>query len=52
MTRQENGRVIVETLNPKLVAEIPGNPVLAPIAEEARLHSQAAFDSVTSDSGN
>ena len=36
----ENGRTVVEALDPKLIAEVPGNPALAPIANEAGQRSK------------
>jgi len=44
--RVENGRTIVEALDPKLIAEIPGNPALAPIAEEAGQLIKAALEAL------
>jgi len=46
--RVENGRTIVEALDPKLIAEIPGNPALAPIAEEAGQLIKAALEALQS----
>ena len=46
VVRTENGRTLVEALDPKLIAEIPGNPALAPIAEEAAQRIQAALDAL------
>ncbi len=46
VVRTENGRTVVEALDPKLIAEIPGNPALAPIAEEAGQRIQAALDAL------
>ncbi len=46
VVRTENGRTVVEALDPKLIAEVPGNPALAPIAEEAGQRIQAALDSL------
>ena len=46
VVRTENGRTIVEALDPKLIAEIPDNPDLAPIAEEAGQRIQAALDAL------
>ena len=46
VVRVEKGRTVVEALNPKLIAEIPGNPALAPIADEASRLINAALDSL------
>ncbi len=46
VVRTENGRAVVEALDPKLIAEVPDNPALAPIAEEARQRIQAALDTL------
>jgi uncharacterized protein (DUF302 family) len=46
VVRTENGRTVVEALDPKLIAEIPDNPALAPIAEEAGQRIQAALDAL------
>jgi uncharacterized protein (DUF302 family) len=46
VVRTENGRTVVEALDPKLIAEIPDNPDLAPIAEEAGQRIQAALDAL------
>jgi len=46
VVRTENGRTVVEALDPKLIAEVPGNPALAPIAEEAGQRIQAALDAL------
>lgn len=48
VVRTDNGRTIVEALDPKLIAEIPGNPALTPIAEEAEQRIQAALDALAS----
>lgn len=47
VVRVENGRTVVEALDPKLMAEITGNPALNPIAEEAGVRIQAALDALT-----
>ena len=47
VVRTETGRTIVEALDPKLIAEIPGNPDLAPIAEDAGRRIAAALDALT-----
>ncbi len=46
VVRTESSRTIVEALDPKLIAEVPGNPALAPIAEEAGQRINAALDSL------
>ena len=46
VVRTENGRTVVEALDPKLIAEVPGNPALAPIADEAGQRIQAALDAL------
>lgn len=46
VVRTEEGRTIVEALDPKILAEVPGNPALAPIAEEAGQRIQAALDAL------
>ena len=46
VVRTENGLTIVEALDPKLIAEVPGNPALAPIAEEAGQRINAALDAL------
>jgi len=46
VVRTDNGRTIVEALDPKLIADVPGNPALAPIAEEAVQRIQAALDAL------
>ncbi len=46
VVRTEDGRTVVEALDPKLIVEVPGNPALAPIAEEAGQRIQAALDAL------
>jgi len=46
VVRTDNGRTIVEALDPKLIAEVPGNPALATIAEEAGQRINAALDAL------
>lgn len=48
VVRTENGRTVVEALDPKIIAEVPGNAALAPIAEEAGQRIQAALDALGS----
>ena len=42
--RTENGRTVVEALDPSIIADVPDNPALRPIAEEAGQRIQAALD--------
>lgn len=46
VVRTEHGRTIVEALDPKVIADVPDNPALAPIAEEAGQRIQVALDSL------
>ena len=46
VVRRENGRTVVEALDPKLMAEVTGNPALTPIAKEAGELIQAALDAL------
>lgn len=46
VVRTEGDRTVVEALDPKLIAEVPGNPDLAPIADEAGARITAALDAV------
>ncbi len=46
VVRIDNGRTVVEALDPKLIADVPGNPALAPIADEAGQRIQAALDAL------
>lgn len=46
VVRTEDGRTVVEALDPKLIAEVPANPALAPIADEAGQRIQAALDAL------
>jgi len=46
VVRTEQGHTIVEALDPKIIAEVPGNPALVPIAEEAGQRIQAALDAL------
>ena len=48
VVRTEDGRTVVEALDPKIIAEVPDNPALAPIAEEAGQRIQAALDALGS----
>lgn len=44
VVRTEAGRTVIDALDPKIIAEVPDNPDLAPIAEEAGQRIQAALD--------
>ena len=46
VVRAEGDRTIVEALDPKLIAEVPANPDLDPIAKEAGDRIAAALDAV------
>jgi len=46
VVRTENGHTVVEALDPRIIAEVPDNPALAPIAEEAGERIQAALDAL------
>lgn len=46
VVRLEDGRTVVEALDPKLIAEVPDNPALAPIADEAGQRINAALDAL------
>lgn len=46
VVRIENGRTVVEALDPKIIAEIPDNPALLPIAQEAGQRIQAVLDAL------
>ena len=46
VVRTEQGRTVVDALDPKIIAEVPDNPDLAPIAEEAGVRIQAALDAL------
>jgi len=48
VVRSENGRTVVEALDPKIIADIPDNPDLAPIADEASERIQSALDALRS----
>ena len=48
VVRTERGRTIIDALDPKIIAEVPDNPDLAPIAEEAGSRIQAALDELRS----
>ena len=46
VVRTENGRTIVEALDPKIIAAISDNPALAPIADEAGDRIQKALNTL------
>ncbi len=46
VVRVENGRTVVEALDPKIIADVPDNLALAPVAEEAGQRIQAALDAL------
>jgi len=46
VVRTEAGRTVIEALDPKLIAEIPDNDALRPIAEDASGRIRAALDAV------
>lgn len=46
VVRSENGRTIVEALDPKIIAAISDNPALAPIADEAGERIQKALNTL------
>lgn len=46
VVRTEQGRTVIDALDPKIIAEVPDNPDLAPIAEEAGVRIQAALDAL------
>jgi len=49
VVRTDDGHTIVEALDPKIIAEVPDNPALAPIADEAGQRIQAALDALGND---
>lgn len=46
VVRTEGARTVIEALDPKLIAEIPDNDALRPVAEEAGVRIRAALDAV------
>ena len=48
VVRAVNGHTVVEALDPKVIAEVPDNPALAAIAEDAGRRIQAALDALGS----
>lgn len=47
VVRANGARTIIEALDPALIAEIPDNPALRPVAAEAGERIQRALDSLT-----
>ena len=47
VVRIENGKTVVEALDPKLIADVPDNEALGPIAEEAGTRIRAALDAMS-----
>ena len=47
VVRTEGGRTVVEALEPRLIADIPGNDDLRSVAEEAGARIRAALDAVS-----
>ncbi len=47
VVRTENGHTVVEALDPRIIADVPDNPALAPIAEEAGERIQAALHTLS-----
>jgi uncharacterized protein (DUF302 family) len=48
VVRQHDGGVMVQALDPSLIATLPGDPSLQPIADEAARRIVAALDSLAS----
>lgn len=48
VVRTEGRTTVVEALDPKIIAEVPDNPALAPITEEAGQRIQATLDALRS----
>ena len=46
--RTDNGHTVVEALDPHIIADVPDNPALAPIATDAGQRIQAALDALRS----
>lgn len=44
VVRSEGRRTVVEALDPRIIADVPANPALGPVAEEAAVRIGAAFD--------
>lgn len=48
VVRAEGDRTVVEALDPRIIADVPGNRALGPIANEAGQRIQAALDALGS----
>lgn len=48
VVRTEGDHTVVEALDPRIIAEVPRNPALAPIADEAGARIQSALDALGS----
>ena len=46
VVRTDGGQTVVEALDPKIIADVPGNPDLEPIAEVAGRRIKAALDAL------
>lgn len=46
VVRTDNGRTVIEALDPQLIAEIPDNDALRSVAEDAGTRIRAALDAV------
>lgn len=46
VVRADGGHTVIEALDPKLIAEIPDDDALRPVAEEAGTRIRAALDAV------
>lgn len=51
VVRQGNGKTIVQALDPQVIARVPEDAALEPIAQEAGERIQAALESLVSGSG-
>jgi uncharacterized protein (DUF302 family) len=47
VVRADGGRCLVQALDPNIIADVPGNPALQPIAEEAGQRIDAALAELT-----
>lgn len=47
VVRADGGRSLVQALDPNVIADVPGNPALRPVAEEAGRHIDAALADLT-----
>lgn len=48
VVRSENGTTVIEALDPRIIAQVPGNPALAPLADEVARRLNAAIDALES----